>query len=121
MATTKIHEAFVHAADAGADLSAKLHFLAKVHTDGTIILATAGSAGFPIVEAAASGRPVTIQVGGIGKAVAGASFNAGVNLASDTDGKLVTAGGGVDVVGYSLAAADAGEVVSYLISHAPSP
>lgn len=121
MAIQKIHESLVYAANAGEDLSAKLNYLAKIDTDGDIILATAGSAGFPIIEAAALNSSATIQFGGIGKAIAGASFNAGVDLAADSDGKLTTATGGVAVVGHSLKAADAGDVVSYIIVHAPSP
>ena len=122
MAFQKIHESFVYAANAGEDLSTKLNYLGKIDTDGEIILATTGSAGFPIIEAAAQNKPVTIQFGGIGKAIAGGSFNAGVDLAVDNAGKLVSAGGGVAVVGHSLQASGGdGEVVSYIIAHAPSP
>lgn len=121
MAYTKIPESFVHCAMAGADLSAKLNYLGKVDTDGRIILATAGSIGFPIIEAAATNSPVTIQFGGIGKAIAGGSFNAGVDLGVDGNGKLVTAGSGVAVVGHSLMAADSGDVISYIVAPAGSP
>lgn len=122
MAFTKIPEGFVYSAVAGENLSAKLNFLGNIHTDGTITLAVAGEIGFPIIEAAASGSPVTIQIGGIGKATAGGSFNAGVDLASDANGKLVTAGSGVAVVGHSLQVSGGdGEVVSYIIAVAPSP
>lgn len=121
MAIQKIHESLLYSADAGENLSAKLNYLAKIDTDGEIILATAGSAGFPIIEAAASGDPVTIQFGGIGKVIAGGTFNAGVDLASDSAGKLVSASAGVAVVGYSVTAGVSGDVVSYLIGHAPSP
>lgn len=121
MAFQKIHESLVYAANAGADLSAKLHYLGKIHTDGTIILATAGTIGFPIIEAAVSGKPVTVQLGAIGKAIAGGSFNAGVDLAADSNGALVSAGSGVAVVGHSLMAADAGDIISYLVAPAGSP
>lgn len=121
MAIQKIHESFVYAAMAGADLSGSLNLLGKIDTDGEIILATAGSHGFPIIEAAAAGYPATIQFGGIGKAIAAGSFNAGVALASDGSGKLTTAGGGVEVVGIALTPGSANEVVSYIIIPAPSP
>lgn len=122
MAFNKIPEGFVYAATASADLSAKLHFLAYFHTDGTLKLATAGLQAFPIVEAAASGSPVTIQFGGIGKGSAGAAFNAGIDLAADSNGQLVAATSGVGVVGHSLeASGGANEVVSYIIALAPTP
>lgn len=122
MAFQKIDEAFTYAAMAGADLSEKVNYLGKIDTDGEIILATAGSHGFPIIEAAISGKPVTIQIGCIGKAVAGASFNAGVSLASDGSGKIITATGGTEVVGIALEASGGdGQVVSYIITPAPSP
>lgn len=122
MAFTKIHESFVYAADAGADLSSSLNYLGKIHTDGTIILATAGSSGYPIVESAILASPATIQLGGVGKAVAGAAFNAGVDLAADSSGRLIAATGGVAIVGQSLVVSGgAGEVVSYIIANAPSP
>lgn len=122
MAIQKIHESFTYAAMAGADLSEKVNYLGKIDTDGEIILATAGSHGFPILEAAIAGKPVTIQIGCIGKAVAGGSFNAGATLASDGSGKLVTAGGGAEVVGIALSVSGGdGEVVSYIITPAPSP
>lgn len=121
MAFSKIHESLVYAANAGEDLSEKLHFLGKIDTNGDIILATTGSVGFPIIEAAALNASATIQFGGIGKAIAGASFNAGVDLAVDSAGKLTTAGSGVAVVGHSLKAADTGDVVSFIVAPAPSP
>lgn len=121
MAFQKIHESLVYARNAGADLSTKLNYLGKIDTDGDVILATTGSAGFPIIEAAIENKPVTLQIGGIGKAIAGGSFNPGTDLAVDTNGKLVSAGGGVAVVGYALTAGVDGSLVSYIISHAPSP
>lgn len=122
MAFNKIPESFVYSAIAGENLSAKLNYLGNIRTDGTITLADAGEIGFPIVEAAASGSPITIQIGGIGKATAGGSFNAGVDLAADSSGKLVAAGSGVAVVGHSLEVSGGdSEVVSYIIAVAPSP
>ena len=92
-----------YARNAGADLSAKLFYLAKVAADGDIELAGAGEAALgAITEAAAENKPVTVQFGGIAKVIAGASFNAGVMLAADSDGKAVTATTGNEVVGIAL-------------------
>lgn len=115
MAITKYDEAWTYARNAGADLSEKLHFFAHIDTDGDIVLAGAGEhvAGV-ITEAAAENKPVTIAFGAIGKVIAGASIAAGARIASDGDGKAVTASSGNFEVGTAITAADAGDVVSFL-------
>jgi len=92
-----------YARNAGADLSAKLYYAAKVDTDGDIVLAGAGEAALGIItEAAVENKPVTVQFGGIAKAIAAGAFNAGVMLASDGNGKLTTASTGNEVIGIAL-------------------
>lgn len=114
MAHEQVPEMFEYAQNAGADLSAKLFFIAKVDTDEDIILAGAGEAALGVIrEAAVQDKPVTVQYGGIAKVSAGAAFNAGVLLASDTNGQAVLATSGQYSIGMALQAAGAqNEIVS---------
>lgn len=120
MATTKIHEAFTYARNAGADLSAKLHYFAKVDTDGDLILTAArgDAVAGVIIEAAAADRPVTVQFGGIGKVVAGESIAAGEMIAPGSDGRALDADTANDfVVGIALHDAAENELVSFIFAH----
>ena len=114
MAFSKSHESLVYARNAGADLSAKLHYFAHVDTDGDIVLAGDGEHILgTIIEAAAENYPVTVQFGGIGKVIAGGAVVAGERVASDSAGKAVAAAVGDFEVGTALASADAGDVFSF--------
>lgn len=53
------------------------------------------------------GRVVRVRPFGISRGVAGAAFARRARLAADEDGRLVEAGGGDNVVGIALTAADA--------------
>lgn len=115
MAITKIHESLVHAGNAGADLSDKLHYFAKIDTAGNIVLCGDGEAALgTIIEAAGQDNPVTVQFGGIGKVVAGGSITAGSRIASDAAGKAVVAAVGDYEVGTALTSADANDIVSFV-------
>ena len=99
-----------YARNAGADLSDKLYYLAKVDTDGDIILASAGTDSVlgAISETAAQDHPVTVQFGGIAKVIAGAAITAGARVTSDGNGKAVsTTTAGDRVCGIALWAAGA--------------
>lgn len=114
MATMKYVESLSYARNAGADLSEKLNFFAKVDTDGDIVLAGDGEAVLgTIYEAAIENKPVTVQFGGIGKVIAAESITAGAIIASDNAGKAVAAAAGDFVVGIALTGADAGDVLSF--------
>lgn len=114
MAYEMVPEMFEVAQNAGADLSAKLFFIAKVDTDEDIILAGDGEASLGVIrEAAVQDKPVTIQFGGIAKVIAGAAFNAGVLVASDGNGKAKLAVTGNYAIGMAMqAAGGADEIVS---------
>ena len=82
----------LYARNAGADLSAKLHFLAHVDTDGDIVLAGDGEHVLGvIVEGAVANAPVTVQFGGIAKCVLGGTVASGARVASDAAGETVAA------------------------------
>lgn len=119
MAISKLDEAHTWAALAASDLSEKLHYFAKVDTDGLIDLAADGGPVIGnIIEGAEAGKSVSVQFGGIGKVVAAETINEGAILASDTNGKAVNAAVGDWVVGIAISPADAGGVVSFI--HASS-
>ncbi len=115
MATSQIHETLLYACNAGADLSGKLHYFAKIASDGDIELAGDGGAILgTIVEAAAENSSVTVQFGGVGKAIAAESITAGARIASDINGKAVAAAVGDFEIGTALTAADANDVFSFV-------
>lgn len=117
MAYEQVPEAFEIAQNAGADLSAKLYYLAKVDTDEDIVLCGDGELALGVIrEAAVADKPVTVQVAGFAKVIAGAAFNAGVKVASDANGKAVLATTGEFAVGMAMQAAGAAnEIVTILI------
>jgi hypothetical protein len=114
MATEKYVESLSYARNAGADLSEKLHYLAKIDTDDDVVLAGDGEAVLGVIwEAAEENDPVTVQFGGIAKVYAGATFNAGVKVASNGSGQAVLASTGEFAFGIALESADAiGQIVS---------
>lgn len=117
MATQKIHEALLYARNAGADLSGKLNYFAKIDTDGDIVLAGDGEAvAGNITEAAAENSPVTVQFGGIGKVICAEAITPGARIASDADGKAVVAAVNDFEAGTALgdAASTAGDVISFI-------
>lgn len=93
---------------AAADLSAKTHYLVKVTAADTVNLAGAGELAIgSIGNAPAAGEPVEIMVGIIVPVVAGAAVSAGAEVASDANGKAVTAIAGDRAFGIALTAATA--------------
>lgn len=118
MAIQKIHESLLYSRNAGADLSAKLHYFCKVDTDGDIILTSTARTDATlgvIVEAAAENSPVTVQTGGIGKVVAGEAIAAGERITCGNDGRALDADTAGDiVVGIALHAADANDLLSFV-------
>lgn len=116
MAFEQVSEAHEYARNAGADLSAKLYYLAKIDTDGDIILASAGTDHVigVIRESAAENKPVTVSFGAMGKCIAGGTIAPGDKLTSDGNGKAVaTTSAGNRYFGIALMAADANEIFSF--------
>lgn len=116
MAFNKVVEGLTHARNAGADLSEKLHYLAHVDTDGDIVLAGDGEHVIgAIIEAAAVDLPVTVQFGGIAKVILGATVASGARVASDADGKAITATSAEFEFGTCLEGGDSGDIVPVAI------
>lgn len=112
MAYERVPGAFLHAGYAGADLSAKLYYFAKQDTDEKFVLAGAGERPFGVIkEGDIADRPVTVQYGGISKAICGGNIAAGASLGVDTDGKAVTYASGVRV-GKALQAGVANAIIA---------
>lgn len=77
---------------AGADLSAKQSFFVKLNNQGAVVLAGAGEAAIGTLRnKPTSGQTATVQVSGVAKVVLGGTVAAGARVASDADGKAVTA------------------------------
>jgi Uncharacterized conserved protein (DUF2190) len=112
MAIFQVPAEFVYSELANADLSAKLHFLAKIDTTtGKIALAQAADAVFGvIIEANTANNPVTVQFGGIAKVEAGGAVTIGAKVRADANGNAVVATGLGNVFGIALAAADDGDI-----------
>jgi len=119
MSIQKIDEAFTYAENAGADLSEKLHFFAKIDTDGDIVLAgDGGPVAGVIIESAAENYPVSIAFGAIGKVICAEAITPGAIIASDADGKAVAAAAGDWIVGIAInkAASTAGDLVPFIFA-----
>lgn len=118
MAWEQVPEMFEWAQNAGADLTGKLHYIAKVDTDGDIVLAAAATEAIlgVIREENVENKPVTVQFGGIGKVICGASVTAGQNLTSDGNGKATPASAGNQILGRALMNGDSGDIISVAIT-----
>ena len=99
---------------ASEDLTGKLYFLGVQAGETVGVNTTAGGAANVVIHTdSPSGIAVRTVFKGITKAVAGAAFAAGADLASDAAGKVVTAGTGDVVVGKAITAAgEANEVIT---------
>lgn len=104
---------FLRTETAGADLSAKEGF-ALVGSSGNAVTAGANVRILGIcVDPVVSGRTTTIQVAGLARAVAGAAITKHALLATDSQGRLVTATAGQNVVAQAMeAAGGAGAIIS---------
>lgn len=94
MAVTRADGVNFDAKNAGADLSEKVGYLAKIASDGDLELAGNTEMVYGIItEGAVENKPATVQTGGLGKAVAGAAIAAGARVMSNGSGKAVTIAG----------------------------
>jgi hypothetical protein len=96
---------------AGSDLSTKQYYAVKIHTDGLLALTAAGEcvAGILYTKPSASGTVASVHPlnGRKTKAIAGGTIAKGDLLASDANGKLVTATKAATNTSDAGAAADA--------------
>lgn len=102
---------------AAADLSAKQYYAVVFGASG-VALAGDGLAVDGILQnTPASGEVCEVTFGGVSKAVAGAAITKGAAVASDANGKLITAVSGDYIVGRALRAAGAAnEIIPVLLS-----
>jgi hypothetical protein len=110
-------------ANAGADLSAAANQfkVVKLNSSGDIVLASAiTDVPFGILQdVGTQGHPLPVAVGGICKAMAGATIAAGAPVATKADGTLQTAATTQYVIGTARYGGASGEVISVLLNPAP--
>ena len=103
-----------------ASLEAKKYFAVKQHTDGTIILAAAGTDKIIgiLQNEPKVGEAALVRFGGTSKAVAGGTIAVGAWVTSDSDGKVIATTTDKNVaIGMYLgdAAAASGDVIEILV------
>ncbi len=109
---------------ASADLSAlQYRFVTMSGADTVNVSGVSESAIGVLQNKPTSGQAANVAaVGSVSKITASAAIAAGVNIATAANGKAVTAGAGVDVVGQAIEAAGAdNDIISMLVILAPSP
>lgn len=105
---------------AGADLSAAQYLGVSIATDNSGVKLVAGAGlrvdGF-LQNKPTSGQPASVAVSGITKAIVGVGdvASAGLRLQCDAAGKVIASATGKYVVGVSLDAGVAGDVIRVLI------
>ena len=86
----------------GADMSANQFRVVKLAgNDGEVLRAAAGEGIGILQDHNKKDQEATVRLLGMSKGVAGAAFGHGIELASDGDGKLITAVSGNLVIGTS--------------------
>lgn len=107
MAFNNIHGQ-VETYTAGADLSAEQYTFVKRASNDTVVQANAGEAAVGVLwNDPASGRAASVVKGGNPHVYAGAAVAVGAELASDDEGRAVTAVSTDVVIGYARTAAGA--------------
>jgi len=119
MALHKLVEGLTWTAEAGADLRTHLNKFVTINANGEAVLPSSGAAVVgTIYEVNLSGSapygPVTIQLGGVAKVVAGGTISAGQEVEVGANGTAVAKTSGV-VVGIALASGASGEVIPVLL------
>lgn len=103
--------------EAGQDLSTSQYRFVSVAADGQVDPTGAGAAPDGILQNKpdAAGREALVAIDGVSLVEAGAAFNAGDDVASDSVGRAVAAGTGDVIAGTALKnAGGVGEQVSVL-------
>lgn len=99
---------------AGADLTGKAFYLAKLDSSGNIVLGTLGSTLIGVItEEAVSGKPATVQMSGIGKVILAATLAPNTRIASDANGKAIAAVTDDFEIGTLLTGGDANQIASF--------
>jgi hypothetical protein len=108
--------------EASGDLSAAQYRFLAQDDNKTVAVAGAGDLALGVNQGNVDGAGKAVQVGviGISKVEAGAAIDVAVNpfVASDANGKAVTAGAGAEIVGRAiLSAAGDGELIPVLLGY----
>jgi hypothetical protein len=108
MAVFKVNESFLHAIEAGADLTTSLNRLVTIDASGVVQLAGAAAKALGTIyevplSATSPFGPATIQIGGIAKMVASAAINPGNRVNAAASGKIAV--GATNPVGIALESA----------------
>ena len=107
---------------AGADLTAGLFKFVSVNSSGQLVLPAAnGSPVYGVVSenaaSSATGSPVTVDIIGIVKVVAGATVATGARVMANTNGAAITATTGLNVAGIARKGGASGEIIEVLLTH----
>lgn len=90
MAVTRLDGNDYDAKMAGADLSDKVGYCAKLDANGELVLCGANERAYGIItEDGADGDPITVAYRGLVKAIAGGAIDEGALVTSDANGKTV--------------------------------
>lgn len=110
--------------EAGVDLSAKQYYFVSVSSDGQIDPTGDGANADGVLQNKpnAAGVAATVAIAGVSRVVAGAAITCGAQVASNADGKAVTATSGERVLGRATKASLAdGDIISVLLKLAGEP
>lgn len=105
--------------EAGSDLSSNQGYFVAL-SSGQVATAGDGARAIGVLrnKPAAAGRAAEVQDMGIARVVTGAAVAVDAQVASDTNGKAVTAASGDHVMGIALSASDGDtEVISVLLNY----
>lgn len=101
--------------EAGVDLSTKQYRFMVLASDKQIdpaAVAGADCIGILQDKPAAVGRAACVATGGTSKALAGATVAAGAKIATDNQGRAITAASGNYIMGTAITGGAVGEVIS---------
>lgn len=114
-------------AEAGQDLSAKQYYFVSVAADGQVDPTGDGARvdGVLYHPASAAGQPVAMAIAGKARVKAGGNISVGDLVASDTNGKVVTAAQNDEIAGLAMTASTGdGQIIDVLLKlsgRAPKP
>lgn len=106
---------------AGVDLSAGLFKFVSINSSGQLILpTTTGNPVYGVVSenapSSSTGVPVTVDIVGLTKVVAGATVAAGSRVMSNTSGQAVPVTTGLNAAGVARSGGAAGEVITVFLT-----
>jgi hypothetical protein len=106
--------------EAGSDLSSSQHLFVAVASDGQVdVVGAAGAKADGILQnkPAAAGRAAVVTIGGVTNITLGDTVAAGASVASDGNGKAVTASTSTHkIMGTLLVGGDANEIVPMIFN-----